>query len=129
MYSLGKIWDELKDLEYDPFHMVTPQGVGVVVINYLIPTGKYFGEEVLLGFSFKKEGYPEYPPHWIHISPPCNDHLGGSVQPYQCPDRNGVQCNWLALSRPPGQLWDNLPTKHMKYYLDFHVNRFLKNLK
>ena len=109
--------------------MDTPCGKAVV-INYRILTGKYNGDEVLLGFSFQgAEGYPEYPPHWIHISPPHDDGLGGPRQEYQRSDGKDGQCSWLALSRPPGQLWDNLHIKHMKHYLDFHINRFLKNLK
>ncbi len=128
MSSLEKIAGELDGLGYSPFYIDTQQG-RTVVINYLILTGKYKGEEVLLGFSFQEEGYPEYPPHWIHISPPYNDQLGGSVQSYQCQDSQGVEREWLALSRPPGAMWDNLPTKHMKHYLEFHITRFCKNLQ
>ena len=84
---------------------------------------------MLLGFSSQEAGYPEYPPHWIHISPPYDDQLGGVTQPYQCIDNQGRMRNWLALSRPPNDIWDNLAAKHMKHYLDLHITRFCKELK
>ena len=77
----------------------------------------------------QEEGYPEYPPHWIHISPPYDDQLGGATNLYSGCDPEGVTQEWLALSRPPGEMWDRLVTKHMKSYLDSHITRFCKNLK
>lgn len=127
MSSIEKIEAELKGLGYTPFFIDTPQG-RTAVIDYCIPVGKHAGEKVLLGFSFQEEGYPEYPPHWIHISPPYHDQHGGAL-PYNCPDNKGISRKWLALSRPPDALWDNLPTKHMKPYIELHIPRFCKNLK
>lgn len=128
MLSIEKIGSELKGMGYAPFFIDTAQG-RTAVIDYCIPVGKHAGEKVLLGFSFQEEGYPEYPPHWIHISPPYDDLLGGSTQLYNETDKEGIIRKWLALSRPPGSLWDNLPTKHMKSYIELHVLRFCKNLK
>ncbi len=129
MSSLKRIENELKGLEYAPFHIDTPQG-RAVVISYCIKTGKYSGENVLLGFSFHgEEGYPEYPPHWIHISPPYDDQLGGSLSSYTCQNDQGDEREWLALSRPPGEIWDDLPTKHIQHYLSLHIPRFCKELK
>ena len=128
MSSLERIADELRGLKYAPFFIDTPQG-RTVVIRYRIQTGKYDGERVWLGFSLQEEGYPEYPPHWIHISPPYDDQRGGSTNPYSGCGPEGATQKWLALSRPPGEMWDRLRTKHMKGYLDFHITRFCKNLK
>ena len=128
MSDLERIKNELKDLGYEPFFIDTPQG-RAVAINYVIERGNYIGQSALLGFSFQEGGYPEYPPHWIHISPPYNDELGGSVSIHKSPDNQGNEREWLALSRPPGEMWDNLPTKHMQHYLNFHIARFCKNLK
>jgi len=128
MSSVERIESELRGLGYAPFSVDTAQG-RTAVINYRIPVGKHAGEKVLLGFSFQEEGYPEYPPHWIHISPPYDDALGGATQPYDRTDGRGVVRKWLALSRPPGELWDTLPTKHMKPYIELHLPRFCKNLK
>ena len=128
MSALEKIKTELKGLGYSPFYIDTPQGQAVA-IDYCIPTGKYTGEKIYLGFSFQEEGYPEYPPHWIHISPCYEDQKGGSIQTYKHPNEKGVSIDWLALSRPPKDFWDDLPTKHMAHYLDMHVVRFCKDLK
>ena len=125
MSGLEKIANELKGLGYELSYIEdTPQGPAVV-IEYSIETGKYIGQKVRLGFSFQgDEGYPEYPPHWIHISPPYNDQLGGSVQEYESGGNK-----WLALSRTPGDLWDKLSTKHMQNYLKLHITKFCKYLK
>ena len=129
MSSLEKIENELKKLGYNPFYMDnTPQG-RAIVINYKIPTGKYEGEKVLMGFSFQEDGYPEYPPHWIHISPAYNDDLGGTVQSYSHSDNQGIERQWLALSRTPQDFWDTLPEKTIKHYLYLHIYRFCKDLK
>lgn len=129
MSSLEKIEIELKGLGYTPFFIDAPQG-RAVVISYCIPIGKYIGKKVWLGFSFQEEGYPEYPPHWIHISPPYDDQLGGS-QPYTLVDEKIEESarEWLALSRPPKKLWDNLATKTMEQYLRLHVPSFCNKLK
>lgn len=129
MLSIEKVEAELKGLGYSPFSIDTAQG-RTAIINYRIPVGKHAGEKVLLGFSFQgKEGYPEYPPHWIHISPPYDDNLLGAKQPYEHPDNKGVDRKWLAMSRPPKSLWDDSATKHMKFYLESHIPRFCKYLK
>ena len=123
MTSLDKIEGELKGLGYKTKRIT--QNREVVIIQYKIPIGKYSGETVRLGFSLQDDGYPEYPPHWIHISPPYNDNLGGAVEQYVDEARN----QWLAFSRPPADFWDKLPTKHMKFYINTHINRFCKKLK
>lgn len=112
---------------YDnPFRFTSPQGKAVA-IEYKIPTGKHRGEKVLLGFSFgsEEESYPEYPPHWIHISPRYSDGLGGTIEEHT--DENGRP--WLTLSRPPQDIWDTLPTKHMSVYLELHITRFCERLQ
>ena len=97
-----------------------PQG-RVVSFPYIVETGSYKGQQVTLGISMQgSESYPEYPPHWIHISPSIDDGKGGAVVKYS--DANGRE--WVALSRPPGEIWDQLLTKHMRAYLDEHLRRF-----
>ena len=128
MSGLEKIENELKGLGFRPFYIDTPQG-RAVAIDYTIKIGKYKGRKAKFGFSFQEEGYPEYPPHWIHISPPYNDQKGGTTQTYTRSDNKGVNHEWLALSRPPQDFWDHLATKHIKHYLDYHLFRFCKELK
>lgn len=93
----------------------------VVCFKYKVESGSHIGELATVGISMHgSESYPEYPPHWIHITPPIDDGKGGVVEKYQ--DTNGRE--WIVLSRPPGELWDRLPTKHMRAYLSEHMRRF-----
>ena len=128
MSAIKRIKNELQELGYDPVVYDTPKGQAVF-IEYLIQAGVLHGKKILIGFSFQEDGYPEYPPHWIHISPPYNDHLGGSQDRYSIKDRNGICRECLAISRPPSDLWDRLPTKHMKNYLGLHIAKFCVGLR
>ena len=96
----------------------------VVSFQYEIEVGSHKGKGVSVGVSFQEEGYPDYPPHWIHVSPRLDDQRGGSVQNYA--DGEGRQ--WLAMSRPPGELWDRLPTKHMASFISEHLRRIWKDV-
>ena len=93
--SLDKIQRELESFERKTQRFDSPIGV-VVAFKYVIESGSHKGEPVTVGVSLQEDGYPEYPPHWIHISPPLSDGKGGSVQRYEVESRE-----WLAMSRPP----------------------------
>lgn len=121
--STDRIRAELESIGYETSVFESPHGV-VVAFQYEIEVGSHRGKEVSLGVSFQEEGYPDYPPHWIHVSPPLSDQNGGSVQSYT--DSGGRQ--WLAMSRPPGELWDRLPTKHMSSFLSEHVRRIWRDV-
>ena len=79
---------------------------------------------VTVGLSFQEEGYPEYPPHWIHVTPPLRDGRGSTEEPYT--DQQGRA--WLAMSRPPGEVWDRLPTKHMTAFMNEHLRKIWKDI-
>ena len=96
----------------------------VVSFPYVLETGSHKGEQVTIGVSFQEEGYPEYPPHWIHISPPIDDGRGGAVNHYS----DSAGRDWLAMSRPPGPMWDQLPTKHMTAFVAEHLRRIWKDV-
>ena len=93
-----------------------------MIFHYTIESGPHEREDVQVGLSFQDPGYPEYPPHWVHVSPPINDNKGGVVSPYK--DADGRE--WLAMSRPPGNIWDRLPTKTMRAYIEEHLRRVLR---
>ncbi len=119
--SIRKIRAELEALGYHTREFVTDTHGPVVCFRYNIDAGSREGERVMLGLSMHGDGlYPEYPPHWIHVTPPINDGRGGAVHSYV--DNEGQE--WIAMSRPPGELWDELPTKHIEVYLSEHVRRF-----
>ena len=111
----------MQDLGYETEVRNSSQGM-VVEFDYKVETGTNRGGLFRIGISMHKGVYPEYPPHWIHISPPVSDGQPRGVKPYQTDD--GRQ--WVAMSRPPGDLWDRLPNedKDMKNYLQEHMRRF-----
>ena len=101
----------------------TPQGMAVA-FDYTIETGSHRGTEVVVAVSFQETQYPEYPPHWVHVSPPIQDGKSGAVQEYS--DEKGRR--WVAMSRPPGDMWDRLPQKNMGFYLNEHLRRIWKDI-
>ena len=123
--NIRKIQAELDGLGLQTrVHMTEPLGP-VVWFEYDVEVGSREGERIMLGLSMYRAGlYPEYPPHWIHLSPPINDNRGGAVHNYV--DSDGHE--WIALSRPPGRMWDDLPTKHIGLFLTEHVRRVFASL-
>ena len=122
--NIDRIKRELESLGYETCLSHSPLGE-VVSFRYTVEAGAHEGKRVVLGISMQgNELYPEYAPHWIHLTPPINDDKGGSVQEYS--DADGRQ--WVAMSRPPGEMWDQLPTKHMSAYLNEHLRRFWNNI-
>ena len=120
--SVSRVRSELKGLGHSVFEHDW-NGSRVVAFSYQMESGTHRGEDVLVGVSFQEEGYPEYPPHWIHITPPIDDQKGGAKCGYV---ENGRE--WLAMSRPPGDIWDQLPTKHMSAYITEHLRRIWRDV-
>lgn len=121
--SVNKVRGELESAGYKTQQFDSPLGA-VVAFDYSIETGSRRGESVLVGVSLQgEEGYPEYPPHWIHINPPLSDGKGGSVRKYEIDGRQ-----WLAMSRPPGVVWDRLLTKDMQVYIEEHLRGVWKDV-
>lgn len=121
--SIAKVQSELESIGYTTRLFDSRQGI-VVSFDYIIEAGSHKGRQVKIGVSFQEDGYPEYPPHWIHVSPPLDDGKGGAIEQYN--DAEGRQ--WLAMSRAPSDIWDNLPTKHMSVYLREHLRRIWKDI-
>lgn len=124
--SLDMITEELTSLGYAPTRRESLVGP-VVVVKYEIPRGSYAGTSVRLGIGFQGEGYPEYPPHWIHVSPPYGDgQTNNADRPYTDEDGN----SWLVMSRPPSDFWDRIPPtdQNMRTFLRRHVGRIWKNV-
>ena len=115
--SVDRVRAELEALGRKTIEFDSPHG-RVVAFDYKIQAGSHKGETVRVGVSFQEEGYPEYPPHWVHVSPPIDDGRGGSVGSY-----SAEGSDWFAMSRPPGDLWDRLRTKHMGAYISDHLSR------
>ena len=120
--DINRIKAELESWGYETSWSDSPHGK-VVAFDYTVETGSHRGEKVTAGVSFQETGYPDYPPHWIHVTPPIDDGKGGAVERYNA---NGRE--WLAMSRPPGDIWDQLPTKHMSTYISEHLRRIWKDV-
>ena len=120
--SVDRVQGELESLGFRTQQFDSPQG-RVVSFSYTIETGSHKGTQIEVGISFQEEGYPEYPPHWIHVSPPIHDGQAGVVQEYESQGQV-----WIAMSRPPGDFWDTLPTKHMAAYIGEHLRRIWKDV-
>lgn len=124
MTSLEVICRELQELGYHSelvrFPNFTVDDGQAVVFDYNVDVGAYRGNSYKIGISFQDTGYPEYPPHFLHIynAPRLNrtahaKHAEGTS-------------TWSAYSVPPSDFWDRLPVEHknMKTYLNRHVRRF-----
>ncbi len=121
--NIDRIKAELESLGYETSMVDSPHGKAVS-FPYTVEVGSRKGERVTLAVSMNgEEQYPEYPPHWIHLSPPVSDGKGGAVERYSA---DGLE--WVAMSRPPGNIWDRLPTKHMSAYMSEHLRRFWNNI-
>ena len=114
--SIERVKGELIALGYETECFLSSQGP-VVAFKYEIEAGSHKGELITVGLSFQEEGYPEYPPHWIHVTPPLDDGRGGSIQHYHEPPGR----EWLAMSRPPGPKWDRLATKTIHAFISEHL--------
>lgn len=120
--SIQRIQNELEGLGYVPVVTDWPKGKAIR-FQYTIPAGSHAGKTVYVAVS-ADSAYPEYPPHWVLISPPINDGRGGAYESYT--DDDGRE--WLAMSRPPDDIWDRLATKHMSRYISEHLNRIWKDV-
>jgi hypothetical protein len=122
--NADKIQRELEGTGLATTRFQAPTGKEVIAFDYTIETGSHKGANVRVGVSDPDGKYPEYPPHWLHVSPPIDDGKGGAVERYETAD--GRQ--WLAMSRPPADIWDRLKTKHMSTYIREHLPRVWKDV-
>ena len=119
--NLVQMQSELEAAGYSTTILPTPYGEAVT-FPYRIASGTHAGETVRIGISGPEGPYPEYPPHFIHISPPISDgnHPHGQ---YQADNRE-----WLILSRPPTDFWDKRKERNMVVYLNDHLRRLWKDV-
>ena len=120
--ALRQVQDELEECGLSTY-LVEGVPAEIVAFEYTVPTGRYRGKVVDLGLSMQELNYPEYPPHWIHVTPPIEDRRGAPGKHFT--DLKGRL--WVAFSRPPSDFWDNSPTRHMSLYLSDHVRRFWRH--
>lgn len=119
--SLQRIVAELESRGYTTDVFEHERGP-VVRFDYRVEAGTHEGELFKMGVCMwdVTGEYPEFAPHWLHVSPPVDDHLDGGIVTYH--DLDGRE--WCARSRIVGPLWDDLPEKNMAHYLTEHIRRF-----
>ena len=119
--ELRKIRDELDERGLDTY-VVEGSQTEVIAFRYCPSNGRYAGRTFDVGLSLHEAGYPEFAPHWIHVTPPIEEKRGRPGMAYD--DAHGR--HWVAFSRPPADFWDNLPSekKNMCSFLALHMRRF-----
>ena len=95
-------------------------GHRAIIIAYPVQSGRFKGQTWQIGISFQEEGYPEYPPHFVHVT-----GLSKPKLPVHSSHQYG-DTDWYVFSVPPSDFWDDLPTseKNMKTYIHRHLQRF-----
>ena len=120
--NIAKMQAELEAAGYQTQAFESPHGT-TVTFDYQLECGSRTGETVKIGISGPDGPYPEYPPHWVHVSPPIGDgHNTHST--YQDSDGN----IWLPMSRPPNDFWDKVKDKSMETYIREHLRRLWKDV-
>ena len=119
--ALCKIRDELDQCGLQTY-VVEVAKFEVVAFPYVPSKGRYAGRTFDVGLSLQEADYPEFAPHWIHVTPAIEEKHGRPGRTYD--DASGRR--WVAFSRPPSDFWDNLPRheKTMATYLALHIRRF-----
>lgn len=121
MTVLERVCAELSALGYQPEIVdFSNFGESTVVVKYQVAVGRYRDRILDVGFSFQEDGYPEYPPHFIHVK----DLQESNLPQHSRHDHDGA--GWTVFSVPPSDFWDSLPPaeKNMKIYINRHLTRF-----
>ncbi len=119
--ALLKIREELEECDLQTY-VVEGVPTEVVAFPYTPQKGRYADRVFDVGLSLQEADYPEFAPHWIHVTPAIEEKHGSPGMTYD--DATGRR--WVAFSRPPADFWDNLPRqeKNMATYLVLHMRRF-----
>ena len=99
--GLLKVRQELEECGL-PTYIVTGVPDQIIAFTYNVPAGRYRGQTFHIGLSMQEVDYPEYPPHWIHVSPKMEDRQGAPGREFI--DSEGR--HWVSFSRPPSDSWD-----------------------
>jgi len=94
----------------------------VIFFMHNVKVGTHAGENVLMGISMQgNEGYPDIPPHFIHVPEGITDGQDGPHHCYNLPDGR----TYHAFSRPPEpEEWDRVSERSMRTYINTHLPRF-----
>ena len=85
--------------------------------GYPVENGKNLSKWLRIGTIMQATRYPEFQPYWLYLGPPVDDGFGESISRY----RTHQGGDWLPMSRPPNDLWNQLVAKDMRSYLEHEV--------
>ena len=120
MNSLELIKKEMEALGYQTKLTANLfNNTSVLTFDYTPSLGRYKNQKFKMSISMQEDGYPEFPPHFLHICNLPDSHLTihGTYE-----TNDGL---WKVFSAPPNDIWDHLPMeeRNMKTYMYSHVNR------
>ena len=120
MNSLELIKKEIEELGYQTKLTANLfNNTSVLTFDYTPSLGRYKNQKFKMGISMQEDGYPEHPPHFLHI---CN--LPASHLTIHGKYKTGDE-SWEVFSAPPKDIWDHSPMeeKNMKIYMYSHIAR------
>ena len=125
---LSRVAEELRGLGLAPRVVEFPAFPGssqAVLVDIAVEHGRYKGRTLAVGLSFQEDGYPEYPPHFVHLKSSVDTSISTK---HSVHDFEGEK--WSAYSLPPSDFWDGLdsPQKNMKTYVRRHLLRIIARL-
>lgn len=95
----------------------------VLVFDYAVDAGRHRGKTFRVGISFQEAGFPEYPPHFIHVRGDPAPLVRTPHSTHTEDADNGE--TWRVYSLPPSDFWDVAPesAKHMRTFIHTHMRR------
>ena len=102
----------------------------VALFNFKIPCGPLKDKKIIMGIEIPSNDFPRLPPHFIHFKKEDFEsetikQIGDIHQEYEYEGEK-----WMALSRPPQDIWDDLDIsqKNLKAFFYTHLQRFWEAL-
>ena len=100
------------------------------LFKYIVPSGSLKKKEINIGIELPINDYPRLPPHFIHFKKPefSSEEIQKMGAIHQEYENEGT--NWIALSRPPQEIWDylNHSKKNLYTFFNSHLRRFWESL-
>ncbi len=100
------------------------------IFGYVIPCGFLEKKKITIGIEFPVKDYPRLPPHFIHLKREefSDREIGKIGKIHEEYEHSGER--WIALSRPPQDIWDELDSskKNLYTFFESHLRRLWESL-
>ena len=122
---------ELQDIQDMQNRSLSSKRNGYLCIfKYAIPCGSMKKKNITIGIELPLDDYPRLPPHFIHLKKEefKEEEKQKMGQIHESYEHNGE--SWIALSRPPEDIWDELDIskKNLYTFFESHLRRFWGSL-